>query len=282
MRKTFSGVLYTYIDWLRSPRQFLFIAEIILILQFIISPVADYALEEGLPLNVFEPFLLLFSESIFVVIIFFVFFLLVSDFPKILPAHVYIIPRIGRVKWFTGQLIFAIMSAATYFGVLFLTCALYVVNNAYFANGWSPAYQKMVYEANTLAQKQAFILLPSVDLLYSSRPYDALPNTFALLMLMSVFFMLIICVCTLKKRKFAGVIISMGLLGVGFALMNARSAFRWVFPLSNGILRDHFIRLITVYPILSSYIYFSALVVIGTVLCFRLVKRYSFSFSLED
>jgi len=242
----------------------------------------DFALQKGALINVFEPFLLLFSVPVMVCIIFFVFFLLNVDFPKILPAHVYIIPRIGRTKWIVGQFAFALISAATYFGVLFLACAIYVSRISYFANGWSPVYQELLNADHSLLNELGIIILPTIALLYSSRPYDALPHTFFLLLLMSVLFMQIICICSLKKWKLVGVIISLSLLGAGYALMFTSSPIRWALPLSNGILRDHFVRLITVYPISYSYIYFCALISIGVIICFYLVKRYSFSFSLDD
>ena len=282
MRKLFSGVLYTYIEWLRSPRQFIFITEIILLLQFVIRPIVVFTQRKGALLNVFEPFLLLFSVPVMVCVLFFSFFLLIGDFPKILPAHVYIIPRIGRMKWLAGQFVFALLAAATYFGALFLACAIYVSRISYFANGWSPVYQELLHADHSQLDGLGVIILPTSDLLYSSRPYDALPNTFFLLLLMSILFMQIICIFSLQKRKLVGVIVSLSLLGAGYALMSTGSPIRWAFPLSNGILRDHFVRLITIYPVLYSYIYFYVLISIGTIICFYSAKRYSFSFSLEE
>jgi hypothetical protein len=227
------------------------------------------------PINILEPFIAVGNSGFIVLILPIVFITLLSDFPKTDGNSMMVLIRTGRINWFIGQLVFALMSIITFMLLLLVSTMISVSSHAFFANGWSLVATDYDYyfpeEAGTVASS----LLPA-NLYNQMSPYQAACGTALFLMLYFMLLASILLCFRVYKHKRLGFFTNGILIAVGAALCSLKTPFMWALPMAHSIIWLHFderFRQRTVSETVS-VAYYVVLCIVIIVLTARQMKRY--------
>ena len=283
MSKILSVARCEYVKWLTNPRNIIFLVLIIFTKTLAIDPLVKRAAEYGGKMSLFEPFAAIGNSGILVMMLPAVYLVLMSDFPKFDGNSMFYISRAGKINWLFGQLLFALLSIATFIFAAFLLITLFSVGSADFSFSWSECTR--FYAARFPDKRYTFAsqLLPSN--LYNQIPLlSAVIYTVTLLAMYLFLITEILMIFRLLSCKSAGLFASLGVIALGTATCAIKAKAMWFFPMSNTIIWLHYTEILRepIVPIWHSYAYFSVIIIALLSVCVILAKRANFISEVKD
>jgi len=207
--------------WLSNPRIYIafFIGIVLSVMDA--SRYYDYTVYYGAPMNILEPYIFTTSSQFSTVLLALGMALLLSDAPFADQSTTYSIYRTGRNNWVLGKVLYVVASAALYNLAVFLSGALYVLNNAFFSDFWSePLYVLAVKPPAYVATRFSGLGFPFPNLLSSMPPVTAALQAFLLAVLYSCVLGLILFLVNLNSGRIWGFVAMMAVHGGGYLIFS--------------------------------------------------------------
>lgn len=266
-----------YKSWLISPRILLAVYITIFINENITKKMLAICGEVGYKINLAEPLALIFSKSIYTVIIPVVFIALMTDFPKT-EGSVFYVYRMSRKSWVLGELLFAAASSLTYVITLVLGTLLYCAGKCELTNTWSDFTTKLYLEYPDIYAQSTSLAVES-SVYTQGKPVEVILHSAALIFLYTLILCLIIMLFKLLSFKEGGIITGIAITLFGLATDSGASKVMWAFPITHTVFGWHYDRFFRQqhFTIPGSYIYLSALLVVLIIANFIVSKRVRFS-----
>lgn len=266
-----------YKSWLVSPRILLAVYITIFINENITKKMLAICGEVGYKINLAEPLALIFSKSIYTVIIPVVFIALMTDFPKT-EGSVFYVYRMSRKSWVLGELLFAAASSLTYVLSLILGTLLYCAGKCELTNSWSDFTTKLYLEYPDIYAQSTSLAVES-SVYTQGKPIEVILHSAALIFLYTLILSLVIMLFKLLSFKEGGIITGIAITLFGLATDSGASKVMWAFPITHTVFGWHYDRFFRQqhFTIPGSYIYLSALLVVLIIANFIVSKRVRFS-----
>ncbi|MGN0429294.1 MAG: hypothetical protein ACI4E2_04450 [Acetatifactor sp.] len=278
LRKIITIAAGEYSRWIRDPRGVLILVMMVFIQNVCLEPLQERAARYGEPMSIWEPFAAMGNSAMLIMILPAVFLVLMSDFPRMDGNGLFFLQRSGRRNWILGQMLFAAISAVTYLSVVLGTTLLLSVTKGSICLEWSETtrFYRSAFpeESDTFAS----LLLPP-NLYNQITLRESIFFTLSLVFLYLYVLCMVLLLCKLYGKQALGMAACVGVIGAGLATCTIHGKVMWLFPTANAIIWLHFteIRRKPVRPIASSYLYFGVCIIVLTILCFRILKRYDFT-----
>lgn len=266
-----------YKSWLISPRILLAVYITIFINENITKKMLAICTEVGYKINLAEPLALIFSKSIYTVIIPIVFIALMTDFPRT-EGSIFYVYRMSRKSWVLGELLFAAASSLTYVLSLVLGTLLYCAGRCELGNEWSDFTTKLYLDYPDIYAQSTSLAVES-SVYTQGKPVEVILHSAALIFLYTLILSLVIMLFKLLSIKEVGIISGIAITLFGLATDSGASRVMWAFPITHTVFGWHYDRFFRQqnFTILGSYIYLGALLVILIVVNFIVSKKVRFS-----
>lgn len=277
VRSAFLFAREQYKSWLLSPRILLAVYITVFLNENITKKMLDICAEVGYKINLAEPLALIFSKSVYTVVIPIVFIALMTDFPKT-EGSIFYVYRMSRKSWVLGELMFAAASALTY--VLSLTAGtlLYCAGRCEFGNEWSDYTSKLYLEHPDIYAKSTSLAVES-SVYTQGKPVEVILHSAALIFLYTMILSLIVMLFRQLSMKELGVIAGIALTLFGLATDSGASPMMWAFPITHTVFGWHYDRFFREqhFSLAGSYIYLGAL--LGVLIAANLIVSRKVRFS---
>lgn len=272
-----------FLKWLLNGRMIILAALAVFIYICAVQPLTENSALMGKPLNTLEPYIAALNSGALMLFIPLGFLAVSSDFPEIDGSSMFSLIRTGRLNWFFGQLIDLLMMSAAYLFYIFSASTLPVFFSGFWGTEWSSVALDFGKEFPEQSQNFGALLLPKNLFNHISLADAAVQSTlfvFVYLILMGMVMMFF----AILGKKSAGLIVCGSLIAVGSALCSVSSELMWAFPMANSVVWLHYteFRREPFYPIWCSWIYFSVMIVLLTVLSLMFLKKFDCSVNISD
>lgn len=276
-RSAFLFAWEQYKSWLISPRILLAVYITIFINENITRKMLAICAEVGYKINLAEPLALIFSKSIYTVIIPIVFIALMTDFPRT-NGSIFYVYRMSRKSWVLGELMFAAASSLTYVITLVLGTLLYCAGKCELTNSWSDFTTRLYLDYPDIYAQSTSLAVES-SVYTQGKPLEVILHSAALIFLYTLILSLLIMLFKLLNRGEIGIISAVAITLFGLATDSGASKAMWAFPITHTVFGWHFDRFFRQqhFTILGSYIYLAALLVALVILNFIVSKKVRFS-----
>ena len=260
-----------YLRWILNSKWLVLVILLVLMRELIICPMLAAAGDIDQIINLIEPAVAVGNSGVILLLLPLFYLLLTSDFPRVGSNLYYLLPRAGRINWVLGELLFSLVSAATYLLALIVASCAQVFRDAYFINGWSIVTthydymrkgQDAVVSMNSLIPGQLYNQMP---------PFQALARTYALLLLSLWFWGSLLLFASLYAKKKLTLWIEVALIAAGTAFAALRSPLVWLFPSGHTIVWLHYQNYYRqyVFPIWGSILFFLGGLIMMHILIYR-------------
>lgn len=217
-----------FMQWRQHPKYLLCVLFLALNLWNISSGLLDYAQDLGRPIR---PWLLamLPGTGINFLILMLPFILLISDAPFRSRQQQFVLQRVGKLSWITGQMLFLFATCVIYALLVWVMSWLFLLPKLEWGKDWGAVFQ-------TASQMQNFSKMTlTYEIIKGSTPMEA--TAWVLFMMIGVCFLLgeIMILCNLYLHQGIGVAITSGLLLLAFMIRFnslARRLLIWISPVS--------------------------------------------------
>ena len=179
-----------YKSWLLSPRILLAVYITIFINENITKKMLAICDEVGYSINLAEPLALIFSKSIYTVIIPIVYIALMTDFPRT-DGSIFYVYRMSRKSWVFGELMFAAASSLTYVLSLILGTLLYCAGKCQLNNEWSD-YTTLLYLEHPDIYSKSTSLAVESSVYMQGKPVEVILHSAVLIFLYTMILSLIL------------------------------------------------------------------------------------------
>lgn len=276
-RSSFLFAWEQYKSWLISPRILLAVYITIFINENITKKMLAICGEVGYKINLAEPLALIFSKSIYTVIIPVVFIALMTDFPRT-NGSIFYVYRMSRKSWVLGELLFAAASSLTYVLSLVLGTLLYCAGKCDLTNTWSNFTTKLYLDYPDIYAQSTSLAVES-SVYTQGKPIEVILHSAALIFLYTLILCLIIMLFKLLSFKEAGVIAGIAITLFGLATDSGASKAMWAFPITHTVFGWHYDRFFRQqhFTIAGSYIFLGVLLAALIIANFIVSKRARFS-----
>lgn len=263
-----------YIQWLISPKYFIFLASMFFFYDYATVPLLDVAEKTNSKLNFLEIFIAIGNSGMLLLILPVLFIILISDFPQKDGNTIFFIIRIGKYNWLISQYLQLIYMVVTYVLLLFIGTTIPVIFKNSISLEWSNVIIK--YIANSSEKRNSFVyeLLPE-----NLSNQHSLVGAFAYTLAFEICFLLIIglinIIFKIFSKSLGGTYFSSALVIVGTVLCAIGSKLMWIFPTANATLKLHYTQFLRE-PIVSisySFLYFIVIIILLISLSFFLIKK---------
>lgn len=273
LRKTLFIVRNEFISLIHKPKLLLVIASIVFMIDSVAKPMKDLSMELGYKLNVAEPFLFITSKGLNIVIIPLIFIAILSDFPSSENTGYFSMIRNGRMAWYWGEVVFSFITSVLYVMIIFLSTAVYCSNNGFIGDYWSNYTLKTYKEYPDIFMYGTMFLDTSVYT--QGTPIKILIQSLILIMLYTFIIIQLMLFFKIVGQKSLGIITAIGLTFVGMPSYATTSQIRWIFPVTHTAYNWHFNEFFAepYCHLITSYIYFSILIILLVTVNMFLVKR---------
>lgn len=277
VRSSFLFAWEQYKSWLLSPRILLAVYITVFINENITKKMLAICTEVGYKINIVEPLALIFSKSIYTVVIPIVFIALMTDFPKT-EGSIFYVYRMSRRSWVFGELLFAAASALTYVISLVVGTLLYCAGRCDFSNEWSDYTSKLYIEHPDIYSQSTSLAVES-SVYMQGKPVEVILHSAALIFLYTMILCLIIMLFKQLSLKEFGIITGVALTLFGLATDSGASAAMWLFPITHTVFGWHFDRFFREqhFTLPGSYIYLGVLFFALVAANFIVSKKVRFS-----
>lgn len=250
-----------YIKWLKSDKQFIVIFALICFYMYVLQPIKMYSGIFEEPINIIEPFLILIGNGYCILIIMITFTVLMIDYPDTSKNIIFQIIRMGRVKWYKGQVTFAILAAISLLTSFLIFSVLLMITNSFSANIWSNAIKMINLNQYDELKTQYPLAILDLSIINNFTVSSAAIYGILLMLLHFIFTAQLQMVLTLSFNKVIGLCGNLIVIGLGLISWAGDSKLKWLLPLSHSTIGWHYDELYnkTIFPILSSLFYMIAI-----------------------
>lgn len=263
-----------YIQWLISPKFFIFLASMFFFYDYATIPLLDVAEKTSSKLNFLEIFIAIGNSGMLLLILPVLFIVLISDFPKKDGSTLFFIIRIGKYNWLISQYLQLIYMVITYIILLFVGTTLPVICKSSISLEWSDVIIK--YISNSSEKRNSFVyeLLPE-NLSNQHSLFGAFVYTLALETNFLIIIGLINIIFKIFNKSLGGTYFSGTLVIVGTVFCAIRSKLMWIFPTANATLKLHYTQFIRepIFPTSYSFLYFSVIIILLISLSIILMQK---------
>lgn len=275
VRKIWGVARIEYMGFFTSKRILFMLFAFIFLAEDVIGKMGKIATEQGLPLGRFEPFILLFSYKIHVMLVPIIFVVMMSDFPSNEKSGYFTMSRISRTSWLFGEMIYAGMVGLSFILFLFLGSAAWVWKESRLFMEWSPYMSKLYMDFPEIYawNNQLFI---KTETLAQGKPMTVMLHSVGLMFLYLIFLASLLMLFKLLSLKKIGIFLSVSITITGVALDGYNNIIKWFFPIIQSIYETHFHSYYAKaeFPLYYSYIYFCVLIAGLFIINKWLVKRH--------
>ncbi len=276
--KIFSVAKNEYIKWIRNPKMIILLVMLIFAYDYVIKELITGADKMGEGLQIFEGFIGISNSQLLLMIIPIVFVGLMGDFPRVDGNAMFYIHRVGKSNWLFGQIVFAMMAAATYLVALVGFSTATLLGRCYLGNSWSDVTTRYyIFAPNDY---ESLVAKLTTGRLYNNMTvYEALGNILGLMFLFMVLITMMLLVGFVYKAHTVGIVVAVGILCAGNVLAYMENGISWIFPTAHAVLELHHdpIYRQPVVDIRLSYIYYIVLIVVLFVVAYMGIDKYDFT-----
>lgn len=267
-----------YIKWITNPKMIIVVVMLIFAYDYVILELISAADKMENKLQIFEGFIGISNSQLLLMIIPVVFVGLMGDFPRIDGNSMFYLHRVGKVNWLLGQILFAVLSSATYLLGILVFSIVTIAGRSFTANIWSDITTRYyIFEPNAYASTVANL---TTGRLYNNlKPNNATIHILGLMFMFLILISMMLLVGFVCKLRMIGMVVTTGILCVGNVLAYMENNIRWLFPTGHAVMEIHFDEIYRK-PIMDvrwSYIYYLVLIFILFVIAFVNIDKYDFS-----
>ena len=258
-----------WLTWLSSDKQIITAVSLICLYMYVISPLRECGAVFGdEPLQFLEPFLTMLCNGFCMPVVILAFLISIIDYPDTSGNVTFILSRIGRTRWYFGQVLFLSAAIVTFLAVLFVFPLPFTGMQSYLLNGWSNISLNLQDDFYLDLRTQYPLACIDLSVINHFRPYEALWVSLLFTFLNLLLHGQIQMYLSLRFQRTVGVVGSVLVLGFGLVTWASQTPARWLLPFSHGTVGWHYDKLfqITEMPVSLSLGYLIA----GNVLIFAL------------
>lgn len=276
MNKVFSIVKYEFSETIRRPKLLLVLFFLVVVYESNISPLRGLCVETGLSLNVFEPFVLMCTLSVNIILIPLIFAVMLSEFPSCKSDYFRMI-RISRRSWVAGEVVFIVLISFVMMIALLIGTILPIADLASYSNEWCGVMTDLYEYDNELYFRNLNFMLQS-SVLTHSVPLGAMIYSFLIMWLNLIISGLLMLLGTITSKRMTFFSATLAVVFIGGCLTEFSSGIKWAFPIAHTQLGLHYISIFskTNFPIFGSYLYLVIAVIVLIILCGGLVNKTMF------
>jgi hypothetical protein len=276
--------------WYRDPKVWLSFGMGFVISFLLSDKVVSFSVAHETVLQVTESFIWTFGDAKSILLISLCLLLLFSDIPNLSNDVPFMLVRMNRRLWLTGQFVCVFLSTFIYVLFILLSTMLLSGANSYTANLWSNTAAILGYSG--IGED---IAIPAfVKVLELSQPYQVMLHIFGLMLSYSLLMSGLVLTLNLYKGKlgmFGGVLLNcFGFLMNPETIVNifhltgarkdmAGIIFGWISPLNHATYYMHNFGYDMLPKLWMSYVYFAVLTLILFMTALHRIKKYPFNFT---
>lgn len=276
MIRILSIIKYEFLETIRRPKILLLLFFLVVFYESDLSPIKDICGETGLGLNIFEPFVLMCTRSVNIILIPLIFIVLISGFPNCKADHFRMI-RTKKVEWLIGEIGFLVLFSFVITLVLLIGTIVPIVNIANASNAWSDFMTALRERFPEMYFRNARVTLDASVIIHSL-PISATVYSFLIMWLNLIIYGLLILLGTITSKRMIALAATLASAFIGGCSVFFNSGLKWIFPITHTQLGLHYNSIFSKinFPIYMSYIYLAAVIIVIIIICGRLIKNTMF------
>ncbi len=252
----------------------LIVFELLIFCETFLVEVKNLSETSGVKLSYFEPYLLICSSEMYKLAIPIVFLVLLSGFPSKRSYNYFSMIRISRVQWLLGELLFVICSAIGYMLLLGAGLVLYMGRCIRFDAHWSDYMLHFYEQFPDLIQERHYLFLDTSVMTHGSPMYVFV---YSLLFMLGMLLLVALIQITfaLLRKKYIGMLLTVGLTLASALTLDSSGFVKWFFPMAHASFGAHFngFRAEKNMEFWKSYLYFGVMFVVLAVLDFSMIRK---------
>lgn len=269
--------VYDLRKWRKNPRIIVVFSLLLILCLTLTDEYVSYAVGMGMPIQVFEPFIIVFTGKYTMIYLSLLILMAFNDVPFLEVGLPYYLIRSNRKSWVLGQLLYILISSFIVIGFAMAVCLIAGIANAFAGNMWSEA---AVFVANGGALDKVEPI--SLEMLINSLPLTTAASIYGLILLYTLFIGCVMFVANLFKSKYVGTLVVGVMIFIGYisAVQWLGPKFAWASILVHANYASHSFLEIGALPRVSdSYLLFSVMILVLVVASYYKSRTYQFSFS---
>lgn len=276
MKKIATLIKYEFSETIRRPKILLVLFFLIVLFESDISPIKNVYGETGLRLGVLEPFVLMCTRSVNIILIPLIFIILINDFPNCKTDYFRMI-RLGKREWLIGEIAFIFLFSFAMIAVLLIGTIIPVTDISDFSNEWSGFMTSLnesfpeIYIHNLRITLDASVVIQSL-------PVSAAVYSFLIMWLNLVIYGLLLLLGTITSRRMTALTATLATVFIGGAATFFSGGAKWIFPIAHSQIGLHYNSIFSKvnFPVFMSYVYLAAAAIAIVIICGRLIKNMTF------
>lgn len=290
MKQIWAAVRYNFLGFFRNPRTIITFLISVVVCFFLSGKVIQVAEYYDSTMQVAEPFIWTFGDSLSILMVSLLLIFLLSDLPKLNAFTPFYLLRMNKRKWLAAQFLYIVLVTVIYVGVVLLATVFLCMKYSFPGNVWSETAAILGY-----SQMGGKLQVPStVKVMESISPYGCMLQA-AILMLgygMTLGFLILLGNLLLGKKY--GMLLGIGYSFYGFLLdpnvlgkllglekhemYRVRSIVGWISPLNQAVYGLHDFGYDHLPSVAQSMGIFLLLLGIICRCSYRALKKYNFTF----
>lgn len=293
IRQTFHIARQNFSGWRRNPRIWMTFLLAFVLCLMLSDEVLTHARRYETILQIMEPFIWTYGDSVSVMLSSLLLILLFADMPFVNQETPYRLIRTKRNVWLAGQLVYVISTTIIYNLFLFAVQAVLAAPFAFIGNVWSQTAAMLGYGG---AAKDTIPI--SIKTMESSLPHECALQVFCLMLCYSLFLVSVMLCLNLVSGNAAGVIGAFAVSLYGFLLSpeifqkvfqftgnleyRANVLCGWLSPLNHATFPMHNFGYDYLPSIEASIAIFTGMIIVLVVVSGRKMQTYGFNFMQID
>lgn len=247
---------------------------IIFVCETLLVDICNLSAFSGMKLSFLEPYLMVSSLDTYSIVIPLVFLVLVAGFPSRESYNYFFMVRSSKVQWLIGEVLFLVVSAVSYMFVFMGSLLIYMYKHIEWTNSWS-SYM-LDFRAsfpNEFMMNSDFFL--GADMMTHGSPVTIFFHSVALMTCLLVMLALLQITFSLLKKRFIGVLASIGITLLSGLLIYSNGSMKWLFPMTHTNIAVHFngFQAAANFSIEMSYVYFGVCIAVLLVADFIILRK---------
>lgn len=274
MKASFKMAMAEYKRWLFNSRAVMLIVLIIFAREAVGQFLCQHAADMNMKLQIFEPYIALCNSYVALLVTPIFCLVMMADFPVMEGSYMWSIYRLGKKQWIFSQVILSIMCSITIECCLFVSSIISCLGYIGFGNDWSKVItQYYLYFPDKAGQSVTSLI--SGDIYNQMLPLEGFVHTFFLSLLSMVLLSVILMCGKIFEKRYLAFVLNLILVGAGTTFRTLNIGFKWFFPSANAAVGGHLYEFVdkSYMPLMYSYIYFLAAIVIVVIISYIRLKR---------
>ncbi len=290
MRQVIVVAMANFRGWWKNPKIWLSFLLGFIICFLLSDKILNFSVEHHTILQVMEPFIWTFGDSVSILIVSLPLLLIFSDMPNLGNEVPFFLIRTSRTVWLFGQILYLMLGTVVYVGFIFLSTTILAGYRSYPGNLWSDTAGILGY-----SQIGREIAVPAfLKVLELSFPYECTLHIFGLMICYALLFggiVLFFNLCRKNAGMVGGIVFSClgflfnpDLIAMILNIPKERIRFAniilgWISPLNHATYYMHNFGYDNLPKLWVSYLFFGIGIVVVFSLSMIRIRRYAFSFT---